>query len=411
MPTFLTTFVLASALLTSAPAYAQVPASDVTPLFDEPRLLAKTMSFIGDFGSDETGQPSDGFYPELGHMITGAGWISAGPGYRRHVFGGHALVDVSAAVSWRTYKIAQARLEFPHLANGRLTLGSKLLWQDFTQVRYFGAGADTVETGVSDYRIQASNLVGYASWRLTPTVAVTGSAGWLSRPSVSSSTGSFDRGEPDTLSMYPSDPAASVARHPRFVHGELAIAADTRNYASYPTRGAIVRAAWSTYRDRSAERLTFDRYEGEAACFLPLGGPAVLAAHFWGVFTDTRIGDGVPFYMMPSLGGHNTLRGYADYRFHDRHLAVANIESRWAVLEHVDAALFLDAGNVASRTADLDFDRTSYGVGVRLHTSETTVARFDVARSKEGWRFMLKLSDPFRLARLTRRTVAIPFVP
>jgi hypothetical protein len=411
MHTSLTAFVLASALLTSPSAYAQAPAGDVTPLFDEPRLLMRAMSFVEDFGSDETGQPSDGFYPELGHMITGAGWISAGPGYRRHLFGGRAVADVSAAVSWRTYKIAQGRLEFPHLAKGRLALGSKVLWQDFTQVRYFGAGPDSLETGVSDYRIRSSNVVGYATWRATSTVAFTGSAGWLSRPNVSSSTGSFDRDEPDAFSLYPEDPGARLGRQPRFVHGEVAIAADTRNHASYPTRGTIVRAAWSTYRDRGTGTLTFNRYEAEAGYVLPLGGPAVLAAHVWGVFTDTQRGHAVPFYMMPSLGGHNTLRGYADYRFHDRHLAVATVKSRWALLEHVDAAVFLDAGNVASRPADLDLARTSSGIGVRLHTSRTTVARFDVARSKEGWRFMLKLTDPLRLGRLTRRTASIPFVP
>jgi hypothetical protein len=127
--------------------------------------------------------------------------------------------------------------------------------------------------GVSDYRIQASNLVGYASWRITRTVAVSGTAGWLSRPSVSS------------------------------------------------------------------------------------------------------------------------------------------FESRWSVLEHVDAAVLVDAGNVAARAADLDLSRTSYGLGVRLHTSKTTVARFDIARSREGWRWMFRLNDPFRLARLTKRTAAIPFVP
>jgi hypothetical protein len=40
-------------------------------------------------------------------MVTGAGWISAGPGYRRHFFDGHAFVDASTAISWRAYKMAQ----------------------------------------------------------------------------------------------------------------------------------------------------------------------------------------------------------------------------------------------------------------------------------------------------------------
>ena len=64
--------------------------------------------------------PKDGFYAEFGHMITGSGWIAAGPGYRHQLFARRAIADVSGAISWRTYKAVQARLEFPNLANDRL---------------------------------------------------------------------------------------------------------------------------------------------------------------------------------------------------------------------------------------------------------------------------------------------------
>jgi hypothetical protein len=48
---------------------------------------------------------------------------------------------------------------------------------------------------------------------------------------------------------------------------------------------------------------------------------------------------------------------------------------------------------------DLNLDKTSYGVGLRVHSRTSTLARLDVARSREGWRMSFKLSDPFRLAR------------
>jgi hypothetical protein len=73
--------------------------------------------------------------------------------------------------------------------------------------------------------------------------------------------------------------------------------------------------------------------------------------------------------------------------------------------------VFVDAGSVAARARDLDLARTSYGFGFRAHTQKTTLARFDVARSAEGWRFLLKLTDPLRIARVSRRTAAVPFVP
>ena len=218
----------------------------LTPLLDEPRLLTTAMSLVEEYDTDGLGESRDGFYPELGPLITGAGWITAGPGYRGHLWGRRALVDVSAGLSWRAYKIAQARLEFPHLANDHVLV----------------------------------------------------------------------------------------------------------------------------------------------ACFAPLFHRVVIAVHAWGVFSDTVDGHTIPFYLLPSLGGHNTLRGYADYRFHDRHMVVGNVEARVPLLPHLDAAGFYDAGNVAARLEDLNFDRESFGGGLRLHTTKTTVARVDVARSTEGWRFV-----------------------
>src|SRR5260370_41550783 len=72
------------------------------------------------------------------------------------------------------------------------------------------------------------------------------------------------------------------------------------------------------------------------------------------------------------------------------------------------------AGRVAPRAADRDFShlRTSYGVGLRVHTRQSTVGRLDVGHSREGWRGVFKLNDPFKRATLSGgRTEVIPFVP
>ena len=37
--------------------------------------------------------------------------------------------------------------------------------------------------------------------------------------------------------------------------------------------------------------------------------------------------------------------------------------------------------------------------------------RPDLARGDEGWRLLLRLTEPINLARITRRTAAVPFVP
>ena len=163
---------------------------------------------------------------------------------------------------------------------------------------------------------------------------------------------------------------------------------------------SVLRAGVSSYRDRTYAAYSFNRVEFEAAHFIPVVQErGVVALHWWAALSDAGVDQRVPFYLMPSLGGHNTLRGYDDYRFHDRHSMVINAESRWALFPHLDGAVFFDAGNVAARVGDLDFGRTSAGFGFRLHTDRTTLARLDIAHSDEGWRVNVKLTDPLHLGR------------
>ena len=47
----------------------------------------------------------------------------------------------------------------------------------------------------------------------------------------------------------------------------------------------------------------------------------------WVVGTSAGDEQVVPFYLLPSLGGKNTVRGYPDYRFHDRAMMLMSVES------------------------------------------------------------------------------------
>ena len=382
-----------------------------TAIFAEPYALARGIDFVtrtlGD-GSDV----KSGFYPEMSNMPTGAGWITIGPGYRYWLSGDQMFIDGSAAVSWRAYKMAQARIELPQLAKSRLALGTQVRWQDLTQVSYFGDGADSLEANRSEYRLKSTNIAGYATVRPTPWLSVGGRVGWLDRPSLGPPAGTFQRGNPPTQEVFGSDPVFAVSPQPSYAYREASIAVDTRNRRGHPTTGGLYRAAWSGYTDQDQGAFSFRRSEMEAAHFIPVSrSRVVFAIHGWLVASHTADDEWVPFYLEPSLGGHNTLRSYSEFRFHDRNLLVVNLEARMAIFNHLDAAVFADAGNVAPHVADVNLDKRSYGAGVRVHSRESTFARVDIAHGAEGWRFMFRLSDPLQLKRLTRRTAPVPFVP
>ena len=129
-------------------------------------MLTAAIDFAGRrFTSGGKGERDNGFYPKVGGMISGAGWISGGPGLPTGLFDGRAFADAHAAVSWRGYLKADAVLEFPLLADGRLAAGVEARWQDSTQVNYFGLGPDSSEDLRSQYRLQTMNVVTYARYR------------------------------------------------------------------------------------------------------------------------------------------------------------------------------------------------------------------------------------------------------
>ena len=413
---------LAVAVLCALPVSAAAQANRTTTQVDardykfepqgliaEPTVIERASIFADrHFGN---GEITNGFYTDFWNMIPGAGWIAGGPGYRRWYSKDRAFFDTSAAISWRGYKAAQARFELPRLARSRLALGSQLRWRDFTQVSFFGEGAETLDSNASEYRLKSLNLVGYATLRPVDWIDIDLHLGWLS-PSILPRAGIFKRDRPDTRDVFPGNVVFGRSEQPNFIHREAAITADTRDFPGRPTQGGLVRAVAAQYSDRDSDLFSFRRYELEAARFVPLADSRlVIALHGWLVGSDTDPGQFVPFYLQPGLGGHNSLRGYADYRFHDRNLMLVNAEARLAMMTHVDAAVFVDAGNVGARLGDLNFGKRSYGAGLRLHSRRQTYGRLDIARGAEGWRFVFRLTDPINLARISQRTAAAPFVP
>jgi surface antigen Omp85-like protein len=358
-----------------------------------------------------SGEVTEGPHLVFGNMIPGAGWISGGPGYRQWYAKDHLFFDSSAQLSMRGYKAAQARVELPRLAGGTLLVGSLAGWQDFTQVNYFGEGSASLRSNQSEYGIQSRVLGGYATVRPTPILSINVEAGWL-QPSIGEPSGPFRRSLPDTRELFSADPVYALRDQPTFFYRRASITVDNRDFPGHPTAGGVYRAGIADYSDRGAGIFNFSLYEAEAAHFTPLGGSGVvLALHGWVVGSNASDGQTVPFYLQPSLGGLNTLRGYDDYRFHDRDLMLVNAEVRVPLMTHIDAGAFLDLGNVAPRIGDLDLQKSSYGFGFRLHSRRQTFARLDIARSKQGWMFVLRLNDPLNLTRLTRQTPTAPFVP
>ena len=359
------------------------------------------------------GDLNNGLQWGLAEMIPGAG-LAGGIVYRRWGKNDRQVAEISSALSARGYKIIEAHYEMPQLAKSRFTVGARGRWHDYPRLTYFGQGPDSNEADISEYGLRSFNVAGYGIYRPVRWLSVRSELGVLV-PSVESSANAFKRDRSDAAVAFAGDPVFATDTQPTFLTAEVSVTADSRDFPGHPLRGGVVHFSAARYSDRSTSTgdarpsASFGRYEAEAAQFIPLaGGRVVLAAHGRVVSTRTDEDQFVPFYLQPSLGGPNSLRSYSDFRFHDRHLALVNVETRFALMTHVDAALFVDAGNVSARAADLNLAKRSYGAGLRLHSRHLTYVRLDVAHGAEGWRMVVRLTDPLLLSRSPRSTVLLP---
>jgi len=142
--------------------------------------------------------------------------------------------------------MAQGRFEFPHLAKDHLTVGSQVIYQDLLQVNYFGLGNNSLESNRSGYRLDETDVLGYATVRTTPWLSVSGRFGWIHQAELSTMTG-WSVTYPNTLAVFSDATAPGLSQQPAFLHGDVSVAADTRDYRGHPTRGGLYRVTAASY--------------------------------------------------------------------------------------------------------------------------------------------------------------------
>ena len=211
-------------------------------------------------------------------------------------------------------------------------------------------------------------------------------AGWIGARGVEPGT---SRLAPPIGDRFDDARTPGLADPVRYAHTGAYIELDRLDSRRYPTSGGLYRLELTRFRRLGGAEGRIGQLEADATQFLALprrNAGFVLRARAT-LFSPTP-GTDVPFYLMPTLGGDSSLRGYADYRFRDRHAAFVSVEYRYPVVRMVDAALFADAGTVAPTLAA--FGRTpiarSYGVGLRFHSETKSIFRVDLAHGAEGFR-------------------------
>jgi hypothetical protein len=325
----------------------------------------------------------EGFYPKLGSLTVGSGF-AYGVGFRdRDLFNNTGMLDVWAAASIRRYWATEARLTFPKLANNHLLLETWVAHRDYPQEDFFGIGPDSVRARRTNYAIR-SDLFG-ARAGVRPTRGVLVGAGLeYSTPRLGEGK---DTRVPSIETIFNPLTAPGLDQTADYLRSTGFLEIDYREPKN-ARKGGWYRVDFSHVDDRTTGRFTHNRLDMDVRQFVGfLSGRRVLAARVFISASDTKAGQVMPFYLMPTLGGNDTLRGYREYRFRGPDAILLQGEYRWEVWSGLDAALFYDTGKVANRRDDLDFENLErdYGFGFRFNTDESIIFRVDAGfGSRDG---------------------------
>jgi hypothetical protein len=389
---------LIGALAGTAPAGAQTRADEIAGQQREKAAEARPYEpnrverFFGQLESGRwfIGEPR-GLYPILGTVALGGG-LAGGAGYRRYL-GYDSYVDASALYSIYGYKKAEITGHTPDHFGNRVDLTGTIGWLDATKLPFYGLGPDSRLGRETNYRLAHSYIEGVATVR---------PARWLDLR-FDGGVDDYDQsgGRGSSLSIeqiFNADTAPLLGQDPRYLRGQASAIVYWLTSPGYSRSGGLYRLAYEQFNPQRGDGGSFGMLHTEIVQHLPILRDTWVASFRARGDSIVNPSDVVPYFLMPTLGGGDTLRGFATRRFVDRHALLLSGEFRWLPNRRVfDMALFVDAGKVAPVRDQLSLQNmhVDYGVGMRFHTPTDTVLRFDLAKSREGFRFVVSGSPAF----------------
>jgi hemolysin activation/secretion protein len=211
-------------------------------------------------------------------------------------------------------------------------------------------------------------------------------------------------GTPTTEQLFDGANTPGLIQQSNFVTGTTTIQLDLTRVGFSNPAGLQLEADDSQFFDRSGNQANFHLLETQATYYLPItNGMRTLVFRARNETAFAENNQVVPFYLQPTLGGPDDLRGYDRYRFYADGTSVATLEYRWSITQTFEMAIFGDGGNVYQRPGLIGVRdlRGDGGFGFRIKNKQASVMRFDVGFSPEGVHVWFVFNDVFgKLSRI-----------
>jgi len=336
----------------------------------------------------------NGFSVGLGNYMPGTGF-AIGPQYRRSdLLGGNLTLRVGTRVSVNESYGGRLDLSLPNLFGGRAFLDFSAMHRDISEMPYYGAGPDSLKSGRSDYRLEDTNVELRPGFRPFQKLRVGLIGSYLAvnvGPGHASRYISAER-------QFSPEVAPGIDRQTNFWRGGGFVEYDWRDRASNPTSGGKYSAQYVRYLDRDLGGSSFLRLDLDASQYLPLlNRTHVIALHGSSSLTTTSGSQRVPFYLQPTLGGPDTLRGYRAYRFYGDNSVMLNAEYRWNLSPILGMVAFADGGKVFDRWEQWNLHgiESDVGFGFRVKPRSKIAFSFDTGFSHEGFQLWFRAINIF----------------
>ena len=342
----------------------------------------------------ESGRGANGWQLVLGGMRSGQG-MTLGLGYRRSdLFGDKLGFRTTFRGTPQLASMVDFELTFPELETEHALLNVYAKYENSPQIDFYGKGPDSAKRDRTSYRLESLSVsarAGYQLFRYLNAGVTTGLHGVHTGPGKRS-------GFPSTDEIFGEDAAAGLGQDTYFQSLGGYMYLDFRDRPSGPRSGGLYGIRYRQFSDRDLRRYSSRQIDYEAQHYIPyFNETRVIALRGVVTMTFENSGNTVPLYLQPKMGGNDSLRGFNRYRFYDKHAVLLSAEHRWHSFSGLDTAIFVDAGKVASRKADLDLTSLEVigGFGFRFKMRESYFMRIDFAGGQEGFRFMWTFNDIF----------------
>jgi hypothetical protein len=289
---------------------------------------------------------------------------------------------------------AGTAITLPRVTSQRLNFRFEASHHDSPQFDFYGVGAGSLKADRTNYRREDTLADFNVEW---PVVSHFSPNCGVEQDFLNIGPGTNSLVTTTNL-KFSEDQVPGVDVQTNYLSAGCTLPLDFRDNPEYPHRGTALFLHGHRAYAQNHSQFSFNRVSAAAEQYIPFfNQKRVIVLRGDTQFSIHNANQIVPFYMQPTLGGYDDLRGFRPRRFYDENSIVLNAEYRWEICTGFDMAIFEDMGKVFHRPGDIDLKRLqkSTGFGLRFNDQRNMAFRIDTGFSREGFQVWLTFDRVF----------------